>query len=159
MFQGLSITTEKPSFEKDVLEPLRAAQAAEEERKRVEAEKAAKDAEIARKAYLNATVGRIRAYGTYANDYTWGNCTRYVASRINVPNSMGNANNWGYVLGWKSEPAVGAIAWTTAGWAGHVAIVVETDGYNVRVEEMNYAGYNVISSRWTTASEWSGFIY
>src|ERR1019366_1757483 len=85
--------------------------------------------------------GYTASFGTFANTYAWGNCTYYVASRRRIPNRWGNAVNWyyaaqraGYSVG--TEPAVGAIAWTSAGWAGHVAIVEAISGGSVRVSEM-----------------------
>jgi surface antigen len=80
------------------------------------------------------------------NGYDPGQCTWYVASVVSVPNNWGNANTWALLApysGWKvsSTPRVGAIAQTTAGWAGHVAYVraVQSDG-SVWISEMNAYG-------------------
>lgn len=107
--------------------------------------------------------GYTASFGTFANTYTWGNCTYYVASRRRIPNRWGNAVNWyyaaqraGYSVG--TAPAVGAIAWTSAGWAGHVAVVEAISGGSVRVSEMNYYGYNRIDTRWVAASSFR-YIY
>ena|GEM_PF-5063771 len=101
--------------------------------------------------------GLAASFGTYANTYARGNCTYYVASRRQIPNRWGNAINWysaaqraGFAVG--SAPAVGAIAWTASGWAGHVAVVEEISGGRVRVAEMNFYGYNRIDTRWVAAS-------
>lgn len=101
--------------------------------------------------------------GTYANSYTPGNCTWYVASRKQVPSSWGNANGWfwnaqseGWAVGY--TPQVGAIATTTVGWAGHVALVEAVEGSNILVSEMNYQGLGQISQRWASASDFS-YIY
>lgn len=107
--------------------------------------------------------GALAPYGTFRNTYAWGNCTRYVASRRQIPNNWGHARTWlprAQAAGWAtgSTPAVGAIAWTSAGWYGHVAVVEEVDGNRVRVAEMNYRGLNVISTRWVPASSFR-YIY
>jgi surface antigen len=141
-----------PSFDRDVLAPLQAKQAEE-------AAIAAAAAEAARQARIAAIAGRVQPNGTYGNNYAFGNCTAYVASRVAVPNSMGNANAWGYALAAHSRPEVGAIAWTTAGWAGHVALVEAVAGDQVEVSEMNYDGFDTVDNRWTNAADWSGFLY
>jgi surface antigen len=101
---------------------------------------------------------------TYANSYAPGQCTWYVASRRPIPNGWGNAKSWyshAAAAGWKvgATPAVGAVAWTSAGWAGHVAIVeqVSTDG-RVYIAEMNYYGPYTTDHRWVSASSFK-YIY
>ena len=105
----------------------------------------------------------MASYGSFSNSYARGNCTFYVASRRQIPNRWGNADNWyyaakraGFSVG--TSPAVGAIAWTSSGWAGHVALVEEVSGSRVRVSEMNFYGYNRIDSRWVAASSFR-YIY
>jgi surface antigen len=83
---------------------------------------------------------------TRGNSYAPGNCTWYVASRRSVGEFWGNANNWYYVaqsLGYETgdKPFRGAIAYTAAGWAGHVALVESVDGEWVTISEMNYNGW------------------
>lgn len=98
------------------------------------------------------------------NTYSWGYCTYYVKNRRpDMSNSWGNANTWYYrakYQGWNvgNKAKKGAIATTTAGWAGHVAYVekVSLDGNWVTVSEMNYGGFNRISSRTVHFSE---FLY
>ncbi len=107
--------------------------------------------------------GTLAPYGTFANGYVWGNCTRYVASRRQVPGNWGNANTWlprAKQAGWATGtvPAVGAIAWTPNGPYGHVAVVEEVSGNRVRVAEMNFIGLNRISTRWVPASSFK-YIY
>lgn len=104
-------------------------------------------------------------FGTYRNSYAWGNCTWYVASRRQVPTNWGNARTWyprAQAAGWRTgtTPVVGAIAWTSAGYYGHVALVeqVSADGAQVLVSEMNYRGLGIRSSRWTTAASFR-YIY
>lgn len=86
------------------------------------------------------------------NSYTYGYCTYGVASWRSVPNDWGNANAWlynarasGYATG--NEPKVGAIAWTGSGSLGHVALVIGVSGDSVTIKEMNYIGWNIISTR------------
>lgn len=94
--------------------------------------------------------------GTFANSYTPGQCTWYVASRRRVPSGWGNAGRWMWsarAAGWAtgSVPAVGAIAWTPAGYYGHVAIVEQVSGDSVLISEMNYYGPYRTDSRWISA--------
>lgn len=98
------------------------------------------------------------------NAYAFGYCTYYVAGRRYVPSSWGNANTWYYdaqISGYKvgSVPAVGAIAWTGAGYFGHVAYVEKVSGGQVEVSEMNYnGGWDRVDYRWTSASDFR-YIY
>jgi surface antigen len=102
---------------------------------------------------------------TYSNDYDWGQCTWYVAGRRQVPSNWGNADTWyeraqesGWAVG--TTPAIGAIASTTAGYYGHVALVekISADYEYVYVSEMNYVGVGTKSYRWARASSFS-YIY
>jgi hypothetical protein len=92
---------------------------------------------------------------TYQNNYDLGQCTWYVAGRRKVPSSWGNADTWyesaisdDWSVG--TTPAVGAIAWTPAGYYGHVALVeqVSADTRSVYISEMNYDGVGIKSFRW-----------
>jgi surface antigen len=103
--------------------------------------------------------------GTYANTYTRGQCTWYVAGRRQIPSNWGHARSWYYrasAQGWKvgSTPAVAAIAWTSAGTYGHVALVeqISPDGKQVYISEMNYRGAYVKSYRWVSATSFK-YIY
>ena len=89
------------------------------------------------------------------NTYSPGYCTWYAKTRRpDMPNNLGNANTWvsraaaqGLATG--SVPRVGAI-----GQQGmHVVYVesVNADG-TVTISEMNYNGWNVVSSRTVPAS-------
>ena len=106
------------------------------------------------------STGAIAPFGTYRNNYAYGQCTWYVASRRPTPTNWGNANTWYYraaAAGRRvgSIPAVGAIAWTSAGRYGHVALVerVSADGRQVTISEMNYNGnWNRITTRTVPAS-------
>lgn len=102
-----------------------------------------------------------RLQNTSGNTYTYGYCTWYVKNRRpDLPNNLGNANTWysraqaqGIPTG--STPRVGAVGMTTA-----YAHVVYIEGVNsngtVKVAEMNYNGWNVVSRRTAPASE---FLY
>jgi hypothetical protein len=101
----------------------------------------------------------------YANHYSWCQCTWYVAGRRQIPNGWGNARQWYYnatASGWHvgPTPAVGAVAWTPAGYYGHVALVeqVSAGGGSVYISEMNYRGVGVKSFRWAAASAFK-YIY
>lgn len=101
-----------------------------------------------------------RTAGSFANTYTRGQCTWYVASRRQVPNNWGNASTWlfraraaGYGTG--SEPRAGAIGWERG---NHVVYVegVNANG-TVNISEMNWGGRpGVVHYRTTPASQ---FLY
>ncbi|HSX48583.1 MAG TPA: CHAP domain-containing protein [Candidatus Nanoarchaeia archaeon] len=101
--------------------------------------------------------------GTARNGYAFGNCTYYVATRRAVPNNWGNARSWygnaqraGYHV--DTIPVEGAIAWIPLGYFGHVAIVEKVSGNQVFISEMNYKGWNRISQRWASISDFK-YIY
>lgn len=146
-----------PNFDKEVLEPLRKAQAekaAEDARKVEEARLAQEAADLALRESAQSAQGAepgqvwtsstVRVTVSNGNNYTPGQCTWYVASRRSVPLSMGNATNWEYGLlnaGWHiTAPVPGAIGVSHAGYAGHVVIVESVSGGVVTISEMNGAG-------------------
>lgn len=104
------------------------------------------------------------------NRYSYGYCTWYVYNRraelgMPVGSFWGNASSWayfarsaGYVV--DRTPAVGAIMQdsSSAGGYGHVAVVEQMfeDG-SFRISEMNYAGWNVVSSRTVPAGQALGY--
>lgn len=104
-----------------------------------------------------------------ANTYVRGYCTYYAAARTGAPGGWGNANTWHIYAprsGWtvSTTPRVGAIAQTTAGWAGHVGVVeaVSEDGSMIKYSDMNgLAGFNRVGySDWVPArSNFQRFIY
>jgi surface antigen len=109
--------------------------------------------------------GTMASDRTYPNGYARGQCTWYVAGRRQVPGNWGNAASWYYHAvgsGWSvgTTPAVAAIAWTPAGYFGHVALVeqVSADGKQVYISEMNYRGVGIKSYRWVAASAFK-YIY
>lgn len=103
------------------------------------------------------------------NGYDYGYCTWYVASRIAVPSNWGNANTWAYYApsaGWtvSKQPVVGAVAQTTGGAYGHVAVVeaVSDDGTMVKYSDMNgLAGWGRVgtTANWVPASRFNNYIY
>lgn len=109
--------------------------------------------------------GSMAPQGTYANGYSRGQCTWYVAGRRQIPGNWGNAVSWYYhavANRWSvgTVPAVAAIAWTPRGYYGHVALVekVSTDGSQVYISEMNYRGPYIKSYRWVSAKAFK-YIY
>ena len=104
----------------------------------------------ASRSWLTASVG---------NRYAPGNCTWYAYERrLQLGRPIGSF--WGHAKAWSTSaraagvlvnntPAPGAIIQNTWGGYGygHVGIVERVDGQNIYVSDMNYAGYNVISSR------------
>lgn len=113
---------------------------------------------------------------TYATGYTgkgskfaWGNCTYFVANHKNVT-WHGNANAWlrnaaaaGVPTG--SNPAPGAII-TFQGsgynpYYGHVGLVVDVDGDDVVIKDMNYRRLNEVTIRRVSRDDPSirGYIY
>ena len=105
------------------------------------------------------------------NRYDYGYCTWYAYNRRAqlgrpVGSFWGNASTWasyargsGYLV--NNTPEVGAVMQSGGyGGLGHVAVVesVGADG-SVTVSEMNYAGWNVISSRTLSAGQASSYNY
>lgn len=143
-------------FDTQVLIPLRKAQAEEAAREsaRIEA---------ARQAYLRDLTTTANRLGFYApGNYGWGQCTWYVSTRLPVPNSLGNANEWYAGLkaqGWREgAPRRGAIGVSFAGYYGHVVVVEQAnDDGTVIISEMNYnGGVGIVDDRLTSSSD---FVY
>lgn len=95
------------------------------------------------------------------NRYVAGYCTWYVKNRRpDLPNNLGNASTWvprasaqGLATG--STASVGAV-----GQQGNHVVFVESvngDG-TVTISEMNFEGWNIVSSRTVSASNFS-YIY
>lgn len=112
-------------------------------------------------------VGSFTAiYGS--NGYDYGYCTYYAAARSGAPSNWGNANTWAYyaaLSGWtvSSTPRKGAIAQTSAGYLGHVAIVedVSADGSQIKYSDMNgIAGWGRVGySDWVPSTHFQHYIY
>lgn len=100
------------------------------------------------------------------NHFTRGYCTWYVATRRYVP-WYGDAHEWyynarAYGRSVGKTPVAGAIMVTWESSWGHVAYVERVNGDgSFTVSEMNYIGYNRVSSRTTTTGRVPliGFIY
>jgi surface antigen len=106
------------------------------------------------------------------NGYAYGYCTYYAYNRraeIGRPIS----GNWGNAVSWSAmaraqgfrvdhTPEAGAVIQNGGGWGGygHVGIVerVNADG-SLLVSDMNYAGWNVISTRTVPASSVGSYNY
>lgn len=109
-----------------------------------------------------APVPSSGSFSSSGNTYSYGYCTWYVKNmRPDLPNNLGNADTWyrnaaaeGLAVG--QTPAVGAVA--VAKSYGHVAIVTGIAGNKVQISEMNYQGWNVVSSRQAPISEFN-YIY
>jgi len=105
---------------------------------------------------------QLTQFAYSGNGYSFGYCTYYVATRRNIPSNWGNANQWYYnaqASGFKvgSVPVPGAIAWTGAGYYGHVAYVESVEGSDVTISEMNFNGnWDRVTERTVPASE---FLY
>jgi len=103
------------------------------------------------------------------NRYDYGYCTWYVYNkRAQIGRPVGSF--WGNAVTWASyarsagytvnnTPAVGAVLQNGGGY-GHVAFVesVGADG-SVTVSEMNYAGWNVVSTRTISAGQAGSYNY
>jgi surface antigen/LysM repeat protein len=108
--------------------------------------------------------GRVGSYA--GNGYATGYCTAYAYNRraeLGKPigGNWGNAASWAYYAAQDGfavdkKPRAGDVFQMGGGWSGlgHVGVVerVNDDG-SIFVSEMNYAGWNVISTRTITASQ------
>lgn len=112
-------------------------------------------------ATTTSSVASTTVGSSSGNGYVRGYCTWYVKNRRpDLPNNLGNAITWvsrasGQGLSTGSTPAVGAV-----GQQGNHVVYVESvnaDG-TVTVSEMNFTGWNVISTRTVSAGNFS-YIY
>jgi len=115
---------------------------------------------------------RIRPAVYGFNGYDYGYCTYYVAGRVSVPTSWGNAKWWddnaSRTPGWGviyspgvGEVPAGAIMVSNSGYYGHVAYVesVSADG-SLYISEMNANwNWNVTSSRTIPADRIGAYNY
>ena len=152
--------TKEVSFDTDVLEPLRAIQIEQANKLAQEEAERVRQAQIALEQDLNNTASKLQPQGTYANNYTALNCTWYVAGRIQVPNSMGNATNWSYGLrsaGWREgDPRRGAVGVSHNGYAGHVVVAERVENGQVLISEYNWVPYSY-TERWVSFGEYEWF--
>lgn len=120
---------------------------------------------IATQSPVDRLYATLMPFGTYANDFSPGNCTQGVASRLPVSWS-GNANQWAdnaqaQGIPISDTPKVGSIAQTSGdSYLGHVGIVTALhDDGTFTVWEENYYGLGVTDERVTNTSEFPTFIY
>ena len=107
------------------------------------------------------TGGKTVSWGGKGNNFPYGYCTYYVASRRSIPwrgNAgawLGNARAMGFATGYSPRP--GAIIVTSESPVGHVGIVESVHGSYITISEMNAtAGFGRTDTR--TISSGSGFI-
>lgn len=120
-------------------------------------------------SYSGFRFGSSAVYGY--NGYVYGYCTWYAANKRAqdgrpIPANLGNASTWkvlaqraGIPVG--NTPKRGAVIWTPPNdYYGHVGYVEEVyaDG-SVRISEMNYAGWNVVTSRVLTPQQAAYYSY
>lgn len=90
--------------------------------------------------------------------FDWGWCTYYAQLSRPDKSFRGDAAQWmAFANG--STPRVGAVAVSTTGYYGHVAIVIGIKGDQIKVRHMNWRGFGVVSEDWVAKSYWSGYIY
>jgi len=97
--------------------------------------------------------------------YYYGYCTYGVSLQIDVPQDWGNAETWDDRAredGWDVDrtPEIGGVAQDEYGSEGngHVAVIIDIQGKEILVREMNFEGWNIMSERWTVSSDWDWFI-
>jgi len=79
------------------------------------------------------------------NPYAYGYCTWYVAKEKGITQIWGDAKYWPVN---SNLPTVGAIIVTYENKRyGHVGIIREVNGTQVKIQEMNYIGFNKVSTR------------
>ncbi len=120
-------------------------------------------------SYSGFRFGTSAVYGY--NGYVYGYCTWYAANKRAqagkpIPANLGNASTWKVLaqragLGVGNTPQAGAVIWTPpSDYYGHVGYVEEVYGDgSVRISEMNYAGWNVVSYRVLTAQQAAYYSY
>lgn len=104
------------------------------------------------------------------NKYAYGYCTYYAynkraAAGRPVGSNWGNATTWAALaiasgFSVDNSPRAGDVFQTSGGWGGygHVGYVEKVNGDgSILVSEMNYAGWNVVSSRTLSRSEASSY--
>lgn len=109
------------------------------------------------------------------NGYGYGYCTWHAANRRAaigkpIPRNLGNAVTWATLaaqagLGVGEQPKEGAVLWhknsyQIAGGLGHVGFVekMNPDG-SIYVSDMNYVGWNTVSYRTISPSEFSQYLF
>lgn len=121
---------------------------------------------------VSSSGGATMSSTNVGNRYDYGYCTWYVyEKRAEIGRPVGSF--WGNATSWSSlamgegftvnnTPAPGAVMQSSGGWGGygHVAFVESVSGNgDVTISEMNYAGWNVVSSRTLSAAQASSYNY
>jgi surface antigen len=121
-----------------------------EERERVAREEAEEASRIY-KVLQRRTIARekaeraVRSSTSGTNPYIYGFCTWWVAEEKGITQIWGDAKYWPVN---SSIPTAGAIIVTYENrYYGHVGIIREINGTQVKIEEMNYVGWNRVSTR------------
>jgi surface antigen len=124
-----------------------------------------------------ALIGDDYPYRGQTSGYDpWGmvksQCTSFVAWRLTSANGYdfnragkswnayewgGNARSMGNVV--DMNPAIGSVAWSTAGTYGHVAWVAEVNGDSITIEEYNVNSDRSYHYRTVNKSNFSGYIH
>ena len=120
----------------------------------------------------NVTATSATSSVASGNGYAYGYCTYYAYNRrAEIGRPIGG--NWGNAVSWASmaaaqgfrvdhTPEAGAVIQNGGGWAGygHVGVVesVNSDG-SLTVSDMNYDGWNIISTRKVPASSVGSYNY
>lgn len=105
-----------------------------------------------RSSSRNSNSSRSYRSGGSTAGIPWGWCTWYAAKEFGGIGWRGNAGTWynnaasaGYKTG--QTPQAGALFVTSeSGW-GHTGIIRKVNGDSITVEEMNYKGFGVVSTR------------
>lgn len=142
--------------ETPMLEALHAANVIEAAKEAVATAEAVKQAQIASEQAPVPTPTPTPVVGAIGNDYTFGQCTYFVASKVGVPSDMGNATNWEAGLltaGWHYGLQAGSIGVSHAGVDGHVVYVDSVIAGVPTISEMNAVGFDVVDTRLAGSSE------
>lgn len=146
------------AYEEAVLEPLHKEQA----RKAAEELERARQAEERRVAEATRLEQLRRRYPPGPNNYAYHQCVWYVATRVPVPASLGDARNWLYSLpmvGFHQTDAVrGAIGITQIGRYGHAIYAEMVEGQRVYISEYNGIVPFGYSERWVSSNEFAWFV-
>jgi surface antigen len=108
------------------------------------------------------------------NGYSYGYCTWHAANRRAaigrpIPRNLGNAVTWATLaaqagFGVGEMPQAGAVLWHKntyiAGGLGHVGFVEQMlDDGSILVSDMNYGGWNVVTTRVIAPSEFNQYLF
>lgn len=120
----------------------------------------------------NIAITGVRIATSPGNGYSYGYCTYYAYNR-RAELGKPIEGNWGDAVAWAAyarasgfsvdhTPSSGAVIQNGGGWGGygHVGVVEKVlDDGSLLVSDMNYAGWNIISTRTVPASSVSYYNY